>query len=204
MRKSERSQKVCGQRIESEGHEEALAVLHHLLPIGVALLEQRGEVVAGVGVGGRDQRVDVVPVLRPHVAQQVGGDGAGGGHGIAVLFAQARADVGVQREVERPDLFPEAVEFLGEIVGRHVVLGAPHGAVVLEAELARALVGEFDVADEILADGSGDGVPAGPGILQLLGVAALGQDLAELFEILAALRDRWGSTCLCRKCLPCR
>ena len=90
-------------------------------------------------------------------------------------FSRSRvAHVGVQREVERLDLLPEAVEFLGEIVGRHVVFGAPHGAVVLEAELPRAFVGQLDVADEVLADGLRDGVPAGPGIL----AAALGSRLS--------------------------
>ena len=132
------------------------------------------------------QRVDVVPVLRPHVAQQVGGDGAGGGHGVAVFFAEASADVGVKREVKRFDLFPEAIELPGEIVGRHIVFGAPHGAVVLEAELAGSFVGELDVTDEIFADGFGDGVPAGPGLLQLVGIAAFGEDFAEFFEIFAA------------------
>ena len=88
------------------------------------------------------------------------------GTSVAVFFVQASAHVGVEREVERPDLVPQAVEFLGEIVGRHVVFGAPHGAGVLEAELARAFVGELDVAREILAHGRRDGVPAGPGVQQ--------------------------------------
>ncbi len=94
----------------------------------------------------------------------------------------------MEREVKWFDLFPKAIEFLGEIVGSHIVFGAPHGPVVLKAELAGSLVGELDVAHEVLANGFGGGVPAGPGILKCVGIAAFGEDFAELFEIFAACR----------------
>src|SRR5471030_131448 len=70
------------QRIETQVDEEAFAVLHHLLPIGVAFLEQLGDIEAGVGVGGRHQRVNIRPVLCPHIAQQVGWNRAGGGNRV--------------------------------------------------------------------------------------------------------------------------
>ena len=175
---SERSQNVCGQRREAERGEEALAVLHHLLRVGVPLLEDLGRGRSRDRRWRRDERVDVVPLLRPHVAEQVGGDGAVRRHdSVAVFLAQAVAHVGVQRDVERPDLVPEAVEFLGELVGRHVVLGAPHGAGVLEAELARALVGELDEAHELLAHGLAMACQPVQASAQFLGVAAVARIL---------------------------
>ena len=102
---------------------------------------------------------------------------------------QPRANVGVQRKIERLHLVPEAVEFLGEIVGRHIVFRAPHGAVVLEAEFLRAFVGERDVAGEIPAHGLRDFVPAGPCGQQFLWIPALRHQLGEIFDILATLRS---------------
>ncbi len=54
--------------------------------------------------------------------------------------------------------------------------------------MARSRVGELHIADEVLADGARDRVPAGPRVLQDFRIAALGDDLAELLEILAAVR----------------
>ncbi len=73
----------------------------------------------------------------------------------------------------------------------------------LKPSSLRALVGELDVAREVLAHGPRDGVPAGPGVEQFAwdrGSRAI--ELGEVFDVLAALRVRWGSTCLCRRCLP--
>ena len=91
--------KGLGQRRKPERGEEALAILDHLLPIRIALLEQGGEVVSGIRIGRGEQRIDVAPVLRPHIPQQVGRNGAAGRHRVAIFFAQTVANVGVQREV---------------------------------------------------------------------------------------------------------
>ena len=175
------------QRAESQGSEEALAVLDHLFPVGVLLLQEGREVVSRIGAWGRHQGVDIAPILGPEVAQKVRRNGAGGRDEVAVFFVQAGAHIRVQGEVEGADLIPEAVEFLGEIVGRHIVFRAPHGAVVLETEFFGALVGQFDVAGEVLAHGPRDGVPAGPGIEQLPGVAAIGHDFGQGLDVLAAI-----------------
>ena len=94
----------------------------------------------------------------------------------------------MQRNVEGAHLVPKAVELPGEIVGRHVVFGTPHGAIVGEAQFARALVGQVHVAHEIRTHGFGDGMPAAPDVEQFPGVAAFGHDLGNGFDILAALR----------------
>ena len=83
------------QRGESEREEEALAIFHHLLIVGVLFLQQGGEIVAWVGAWGRHQWVDVAPILSPEVAEEVGRNGTAGGHEIAVFFVQARAHIGV-------------------------------------------------------------------------------------------------------------
>ena len=83
-------------------------------------------------------------------------------HDVAVLLAQLHAHVGVQLEVERPHLIPQPIELLGELVGRHVVLRAPHRAGVGEAELARALVRQLDEPRVVLPHRRRDRVPALP------------------------------------------
>ena len=64
---------------------------------------------------------------------------------------QLRAHVGVQRQIQRLQLSPQAVELLRERVGRHVVLRAPHRAGVGEAQLRRAFVRQLDEPDVALA-----------------------------------------------------
>jgi hypothetical protein len=54
--------------------------------------------------------------------------------------------------------------------------------------LTRAFIRQLDIAHEILAHGLRDGVPAGPGIEKLLGIAAFGDNLAQVVEVLAAFR----------------
>ncbi len=174
------------ERRKSERGEEALAVARHLLRFGILRFQDLRQVEAGVGVRGRNQRVNVLPTLRPHVAEQVRRDRAiGGDHARSVLFAQLASDVGVKGQVERANLAPELVELLGESVGRHVILGAPHRSRVGEAQLARALIGQRDVALERLAQGRRDGVPAHPALAQLFHVAAVRHRLGEVFEVIA-------------------
>ena len=148
------------------------------------------QVVAGVGALRRDERVDVVPVLRPHVAEQVRGDRPVRRDRVAVLLAQLRAHVGVQRDVERLHLLPQPVELGRELLGRHVVLRAPHRARVGEAELSRALVGELDEAGVARLDRRRDRVPAGPDVQQLLRVPRRGHDLRDVLEVEALALGR--------------
>ena len=132
---------------EAQGGEEALAVAHHLQLVHLPGAQELGQVVAGIASRRGDERVDVAPLLRPDVAEQVGGNGSVGRHERgAVLLDELRADVGVQRPVERRDLRPQPFDLGGEGVGGHVVVRAPHRAEVLEAHLARSLVGELDEA----------------------------------------------------------
>src|SRR5262249_8477984 len=126
---------------------------------------------------------DVGPVLRPDVAKKVRGNGTVGGNGVAVFFAQTAADVGMQGEIERTNLLPQAIELLAEIVGRHVVTRAPHRAGVFESELARALVRELDEAGEIGAHHGRNLVPTVPGVEQLFGIGAVGHDAGDVFDV---------------------
>ena len=95
--------------------------------------------------------------------------------------------VGVQFQVERPHLLPEAIELLGELVGRHVVLRTPHRAGVAEAELARALVRQLHESCVILPHRRGDRVPAFPDLEQPLGVAYLRHHLGDVVDVQAGV-----------------
>ena len=55
----------------------------------LALLQDVGQRVARVGVGRRDERIDVRPVLRPDVAEQVRRNRARRRHDVAVLLRAA-------------------------------------------------------------------------------------------------------------------
>ena len=187
---SERSQNVFGQRVEAERGEEPFAVPDHLQGVRVPGLQDLGQVVARIRVLRSDQRIDVLPVLRPHVAQQMRRDRPLLRDGVAVLLAQLPPDVRVERDVERPHLLPEAIELGGEGVGRHVVLRPPHRARVLEPELTRALVGQLDEAHVVLLHRAADGVPAGPDVEKLSRIARGRHDLRDVFEIEAAVLRR--------------
>ncbi len=129
-------------------------------------------------------RVDVPPLLGPHVPEEVRRDRPLLGDDVlAVGLAQAHPDVGVKRDVEGLHLFPEPVQLLRVGVGGHVVLRPPHGAHVGEAELLRAGVAELDVAGVVLAERRGDGMPAGPERGELLRVAARRHPARDLFEV---------------------
>ena len=154
----------------------------HLAP-----LQDVGQREAGVGVGRRDQRVDVRPVLRPDVAEQVRRNRPVRRHDVAVLLAQLHPHVGVQLQVERPHLIPQPIELLRELVGRHVVLRAPHRAGVGEAELLRALVRQLDEARVVLAHRRRDRVPAFPRRAQLVLVARRRHDLRDVVDVQAGL-----------------
>ena len=92
----------------------------------------------------------------------------------------------MQREVERPDLFPQAIHLRGERIGRHVVLRSPHGAGVGEAQFDGALVGQLGKALVVLPHRDRDGVPALPDFAQPLRVAAVRHDLGDGLDVEAA------------------
>ena len=118
-----------------------LAVAHHVERRRVLRLQDCGKVESRIGVRRRDQRIDIVPLLRPHVAEQVRRNRAvRGHHAVAVFLAQAIAHVGVRGQVQRTNLLPQAVEFIGESVRRQVVLGAPHRARIVEPQLRAPLL----------------------------------------------------------------
>ena len=139
-----------------------LAGLNHVERAHPPSLQDVGQRIAGVGVGGRHEREDVRPLLRPDIAEQEGGDGPIRWHDIAVGVVQFHPNVGVQLQVEWSHLIPQPIKLLREIVGRHVVLRAPHRARVREAELLRAFVRQLHESDVVLAHRRRDCVPALP------------------------------------------
>ncbi len=102
---------------------------------------------------------------------------------VAVFLGQLPADVGVQRNVERADLLPQAIHFGGELVRSHVVIRAPHRAGVGKAHFARALIREDDHARVALAHRRADGVPALPGAQKLVRVATVGHHLGDVVHV---------------------
>ena len=67
-----------------------------------------GEIEARIGARRGHQRVSIVPLLRPWVAQQVRWNRAIRGHHIrAVLFPQLSSHIGVQGKIQRPHLIPQ-------------------------------------------------------------------------------------------------
>ena len=108
----------------------------------------------------------------------------------AVLLAQPAAHVGVQRDVQRPQLFPEPVELLRKGVGRHVVLAAPHRAGVRERQRLRAFVRKLDEARVVLLHRHGDRVPPFPDLLQPLRVPAFRQEPGDRLDVEALLAGR--------------
>ena len=133
-----------GQRLETERGEEALAVARHFDRRDPPSAQHGRQVHRPRAAWRGHVGIHVRPVLRPDVTEQMGGDGPVGRHGLAVALAQTGANVGVQRQVQRAKLPPQPIQLLRERVGRHVVLGAPHGAGVGESQLASALVGQLD------------------------------------------------------------
>ena len=187
LTKSDRSQNVARQRLEAERGEEALAVARHLGRGDAPGAQDRRQVHRARASRRRHVVVQVRPVLRPDVAEQMRGDRTVGRDHIAVALAQPGADVGVQREVQRPQLLPQPIELLRERVGRHVVLRAPHRAGVGESQLAGALVGQLDEPRVALLHRRRDRVPALPHLAQARRVAVLGEDLGDLLDVQAGV-----------------
>ncbi len=100
----------------------------------------------------------------------------------AIFFDELVADVGVEFAIERLQLHPGAVEFGGELRGRHVVSRAPEFAGVLVAELTGPDVFKLDFAGVLVVHGSADGMPPDPEFLQLLGIARLRHDVGDIVD----------------------
>src|SRR5438045_9051584 len=99
--------------LQAKRCEEALAVLHRRFGIDLLCGQESADVdTSGVRrLGGHDV-VDIAPVLRPHVAEQMRGDQAVRRHELrAVLLAQLRARVRMELEIEWANLRPEPFQF---------------------------------------------------------------------------------------------
>ncbi len=141
------------------------------------------QVVARIGIRRRHQRINIRPILRPHISQQMRGNRAvRAEHARPIFFHQLRAHVGVQRNVQRAHLFPQPVHLRAENAGRHIVIRAPHRAHVGEAHFARAFVRQLHHARVALAHRRRDGVPADPCALQLDRIAAGGHNIFQVVQ----------------------
>ena len=107
----------------------------------------------------------------------------------------------MQLQIQRPDLIPQPIQLLRELVGRHVVLRAPHRARVGEAQLLRALVRQLDEARVVLPHRRRDRVPAFPDLAQPLLVARGRHDLGDVVDVQAVfgLLPVRCTTCPCRR-----
>src|ERR1700720_3845777 len=104
-----------------------------------------------------------------------------------IFFRELPANVRMQRNVKRADLYPQSVKFLAEIIRRHVVIGAPHGTDVCKTHFLGALIAEFHEPGIALAHRGSNRVPSLPGSKQFLGVMAFGKDFFDVRKLLAVL-----------------
>ena len=153
----------------------------------LAPLQDVGQRVAGVGAGRRDQRIDVRPVLRPDVAEQVRRDRAVRRHrrrrtSRAASSARRRAAAGrAAAPAPTADRAPSVNSSGGmSYFARHI---APVSA---KPELLRALVRQLDEARVVLPHRRRDGVPAFPDLAQLALVARRRHDLRDVVDVQAA------------------
>ena len=177
----------CWQSLKTQRGEELLAHLGHANRVKVLLRDQIGQIIADIArTFGGDQRIDIAPFLRPHIAQQIGADRAGAGlHCVAILVVQLGADIGVERDVERLDLLPHPFGFGSELIRAHVIARTPHRTQIGKTKLLGAFVGDADHAGVIFAHRRADiVVPARPHFLQLFGrpfeIAHLGLDIRSV------------------------
>ena len=144
---------------------------------------------AGAGIRLEQIIVDLAPLLRPHVAEQLRRDRLAGGHLVrAVFLGELRARMAVQLLIKGLDLLPQSLRFLVELLRRHVVPRPPHHAEILEAELARPFVRQRDELRIRLAHRPRRFVPALPCLEELSVVAARGEHFGQLIEVPAGIR----------------
>ena len=80
--KSERSQNVWGRGSNPSEVKKRSPDADHLPLVDLLGLQQRREIERGRGLRRSHERVHVLPALRPHVAEEVGGDRPRGGHDL--------------------------------------------------------------------------------------------------------------------------
>src|SRR6202046_768010 len=103
-------------------------------------------------------------------------------HASTILFFKLPTDVRMQRNVQWPNLLPEAVQLRTECVRRHIVIRTPHRAYICEPGLTRTLISEHNHSRVAFAHRRRNGVPAFPRALQLFGIAAGGHDVFEIIQ----------------------
>src|SRR4051794_10998554 len=101
-----------GKRIETERSKETLAIANHFFLVDLLTLQDLGQVIAGVSVRRGQDWVEILPALRPHIAEKMRGNRAFRiDHTLAILLDQLTPNVRVKRHVQRLHLVPQAVEF---------------------------------------------------------------------------------------------
>ncbi len=183
----ERALPECrGQRLKTQRGEESFAVMNHSLRVNIFRLECCIDIRSRLRVCRGQQRINIIPLLRPHVAEEMRGNrGVFRHYVLPVFLSELPANVRVQRNVKWADLRPQSVEFLAEIIRRHVVIGAPHRANVRKSHFLRALIAEFDEARISLTHWGSDSVPPLPGSEQFLWITAFGKDFLDVGKLLA-------------------
>src|SRR6266536_2305692 len=85
------------QLFEAQRCKEAFTITNHLLRVCIALLKHFGQIITAIAGLRSEQRVDIVPLLRPHVAKQVRWNWTGLRHYLrSVFFYQLLASVSVE------------------------------------------------------------------------------------------------------------
>src|SRR5690349_14131070 len=155
------------QGCKSERLVEILAVLHHAVRVEIFCAKKFGEVVAAAGFRQPEQGKNIAPGLRPGIAEQMRGNRTSGRNDLRAIFLrEARANECVERKIERTNLVPQSVDISAELVGGHVVAGAPEHARIFESQLAGALVRKINEASVPFAHGGADCVPSQPNVFK--------------------------------------
>ena len=102
--------------------------------------------------------------------------------GSSILLDDPEANIGMQFLVQTAELLPCTLELAGKLLVRHVITGTPESTGVGDAELARALVGEFDETGVFGPHRGGNRVPAGPQVEEFLGVARRCHSNVEIID----------------------